>query len=126
MITVQIDAQHGIATVKPSGALTETDFALVAGVVDPLIEHRGGLRGLIIEAEGFAGWADFAGLVAHLRFVRDHHRHIERIAVITDDAIASHLPSLASHFVAAEIRHFAGDAGDQARQWILEPTGPMP
>lgn len=119
MITVQVDGENALAVIKPSGALTETDFDLVGGVVDPLIEHRGSLRGLIIEATRFPGWADFAGLIAHLRFVREHHRQIEKIAVVTDDPIAAHIPGLAAHFVAAEIRRFESGESDAARQWVL-------
>lgn len=121
MIDVALDAESAIVTVKPSEALTEEDFELVAGVVDPFVEHRGNLTGLIIQADsGFPGWADFAGLTAHLRFVRDHHRKIKRVAVVTDDPVASHLPALAKHFVAAEIRHFASAELAAAREWLLE------
>jgi hypothetical protein len=38
--------------------------------------------------------------------------------VATDGAVVSHLPALARHFVAAEVRHFAFDDKDQALAWI--------
>jgi len=120
MIDVQLEAESAIVTVRPSEALTEEDFQLVASVVDPFVEHRGNLTGLIIHAEaGFPGWADFAGLIAHLGFVRNHHRKIKRVALVTDDSVAAHLPGLASHFVAAEIKAFSGDSLEEARQWLL-------
>jgi len=46
------------------------------------------------------------------RFVRDHHRKIRRIAVVSDSAFLPVAPKVASHFVSAEIRTF--DAADRA------------
>jgi hypothetical protein len=59
----------------------------------------------MIEAETFPGWEDFAALVAHLRFVRDHHRKIERIAVVSDSTVLTAAPKIASHFVQVDLRH---------------------
>jgi hypothetical protein len=80
--------------------------------VDPFIERTGGLQGLLPEAPAFPRWEGFGGLSPHLRFVRDHHRLIRRVAVVSDSPVLSHLPQLASHFAAAEVRHFP--QGDRA------------
>ena len=54
----------------------------------------------------------------HFRFVRDHHRRIKKVAIVTDADLGNLAEALASHFVSAEIRHFPAGQGEAARQWI--------
>ena len=64
--------------IRPKASLEATDFQKMAQEVDPFIEANGKLHGVMIDAESFPGWKDFAALVAFiLKFVRDHHRRIE-------------------------------------------------
>src|SRR5258708_5637945 len=81
MIDFELDAAHSVLLVRPESALAKEDFVALAKVVDPQIEANGDLNGLIISAPGFPGWDSFAALVTHFRFVRDHHKHIKKVAV---------------------------------------------
>ena len=54
----------------------------------------------------------FSAMLWHLRFVRDHHRQIRRIAVVSDNKILGVASRTASHFVSAQVRSF--DAGNRA------------
>ena len=119
MIDYELDKENSIVVVRPKSALREDDFTKLASVVDPQIEATGDLAGLIIEAPGFPGWDSFGALIHHLRFVRDHHKHVKKIAVVTDSALGDFAERLASHFVSAEIKHFPEGQADKARQWIL-------
>ncbi len=118
MIQHELNEDDGILIVAPQGPLEAEDFQALTAEVDPFIESTGGLRGLLIEAEAFPGWDGFSGLTAHLRFVRDHHRLIRRVAVVSDSPILSHLPQLAKHFVAAEVRHFPRTEWSGALDWL--------
>lgn len=118
MIDYHLDPATAVLTIRPESALEKDDFAELANVVDPQIEEHGDLSGLIIEAPRFPGWDSFGALVTHLRFVRDHHRHVKRIAVVTDSHLGDVAEHLASHFVAADIRHFPGGDIDEARRWV--------
>ena len=122
MIEHDLDTAHSILLVRPKSALGESDFVALAEAVDPQIESTGDLAGLIIEAPAFPGWDSFGALVTHFRFVRDHHKHIKKVAVVTDSHLGDIAEHLASHFVAAQIRHFPGDQLEQARQWIIDGT----
>ncbi|WP_205873109.1 SpoIIAA family protein [Mycobacterium camsae] len=53
------------------------------------------------------------------RLVRDDHRHIKKVAVVTDSHRGDTAEHLASHFVSAEIRHFPAGEQDLARQWVV-------
>jgi hypothetical protein len=72
----------------------------------------------VICTKSFPGWNSFGALVAHLRFVADHHRLIKRIAAVTDSVFLKILPNIANHFVQAKIRRFNFDEKDQALAWI--------
>ena len=113
--------EDAILVVEPSGALEAADFEALAAVADPYIEEHGGLRGLLIETESFPGWRDFAGLVEHIRFVRNHHKHIKKVAAVTNSAFGSIAPEVSSHFVSAEVRRFDFGRRDAALAWLREP-----
>jgi hypothetical protein len=57
-------------------------------------------------------------MVSHLRFVRDHQKHI-KVAVVTDSHLADVAERLGSHFVSAEIRHLPAGQIEPARQRII-------
>jgi hypothetical protein len=119
MIEFDLDTAHAILVVRPQSALDTADFAELANAVDPLIEANGDLAGLIINAPKFPGWDSFGTMVSHFRFVRDHHKHIKKVALVTDSHLGDVAEHLASHFVSATIRHFSGEQLDQAWQWII-------
>lgn len=118
MIDFELDTQHSILTVRPESALDKSDFAQLAKVVDPHIEATGDLAGLILDAPKFPGWDSFGAMVTHFRFVREHQKHVKKIAVVTDSHLGDVAEHLTSHFVSAEVRHFPAGQIEQARQWI--------
>jgi hypothetical protein len=110
--------EQGILVLKPDGALRAEDFTALAAAVDPYIEQHGELKGLMIEAKSFPGWEDFAALLSHLRFVRDHHRRIRRVAVVSDSKLLAVVPKIASHFVGAKIHSFDFSSRAAALAWV--------
>src|SRR5687767_11574998 len=110
MIEFHLDEAESILFVRPKSSLAEDDFRRLASAADPHIEATGGLAGLIIEIAAFPGWESLRAMTAHFRFVRDHHRRIRNVAVVTDSRVGNVAEHLASHFVSAEIKRF--DAGE--------------
>jgi hypothetical protein len=119
MIEHSLDTAHSILHVRPQSALEADDFVQLARTVDPHIEATGGLAGLIVETPAFPGWASLGAMVAHFRFVRDHHRHVRKVALVTDAALGNVAERFASHFVAATIRHFPAGDLEAARRWVM-------
>jgi hypothetical protein len=119
MVEHELDTAHSILYVRPRSALAADDFAALARAVDPHIEATGGLAGIVIETPSFPGWEGLGAMAAHFRFVRDHHRHVRKVAVVTDSALGSVAEHLASHFVSAEIKHFPAGEAEAAKQWIM-------
>jgi SpoIIAA-like len=122
MLEHTLDTANGILHIQPKSSLEQTDFEQLARTVDPYIAETGDLAGLIVEAPGFPGWSSFGAMAAHLRFVKDHHKHIRKIALVTDSAIGNVAEHLVAHFVSAEIKQFPASELNVARQWIL--SGP--
>jgi hypothetical protein len=122
MLHSELLTDQAVLVLTPDGPLSADDFTRLAAIVDPYIEQHGRLRGLMIHTPGLPGWEDFAAFVGHLRFVRDHHRRIERVAAVTDSGVLAALPRIASHFVAAEVRHFDYADRDAALHWLATAT----
>ena len=109
--------EAGVLVVEPKRPLRAEDFDALAMMVDPWIEAHGELRGLVVHAREFPGWETLGAFFRHLRFIRDHHRKVRRIALAAGGKLADVAPGLAEHFVAAEIKHFDYDDLDGAIAW---------
>lgn len=106
----------GVLVLEPTGPLSAEDFEALALTVDPWVESEGRLRGVVIHARRFPGWENLGALWSHLRFVREHHRKLERVAVAANGAMAELGPTLAK-LIGAEARHFDYDQFDEALAW---------
>jgi hypothetical protein len=119
MIEHRLDTAQSILYLRPKSALEKADFVQLAKTVDPHIEATGALAGLIIEIAAFPGWDSLGAMAAHFRFVRDHHKRVKKVAVVTDAALGTVAEKLASHFVSATVKHFGAGQIEAARQWII-------
>jgi anti-anti-sigma regulatory factor len=117
MIEFQL-TDTGILVLKPNGPLRDEDFTALRQKLDPWLEEGGELKGLLIDAPDFPGWEDVDGLLSHLRFVREHHRVIPRVAFVSNSRVFKALPKVARHFVEAEIRFFEIGEAVEAVDWI--------
>ena len=120
MIEFKLDPKTAILTIHPRSALEKNDFVELGQAVDPEIEKHGDLAGLVLDASHFPGWDSFGALVTHLKFIRDHHRHVKKIAVVTDSPMGDAAEHITSHFVSAEIKHFPAGQTEQAEAWIAQ------
>ncbi|HRP98003.1 MAG TPA: STAS/SEC14 domain-containing protein [Rhodocyclaceae bacterium] len=118
MIKHELIPEEGILVVKLVNALQADDFERLRREVDAHLRMRGNLKGVMICAREFPGWQSSGAMLAHLKFVHDHHRHVARVAIVSDGAELSILPRFAEHFVAAEIRHFDSENMSTALTWL--------
>jgi len=120
MLQVTLQPNYGIAILAPDGALTEEDFLAAKAIIDPYIAETGGLKGLMIYTQDFPGWESFNALLTHLSFVKEHHKYIRRVALVTDSVMGNLVTPLLTHFVSAEIQIFPYDDAESAKAWLLE------
>ena len=119
MLSVKIDKQNRIAVFEPQGALSQEDFESASTIIDPYIAKHGKLEGLIVHTKSFPGWDSFGTLIFHLRFAKDHHKKITRLAIATDSQIGNFAKMIGSHFVSAEIMNFSYEELEQAKKWVI-------
>ncbi len=124
MLHFELQRESRILTLTPEGPLQGADFQKLAAAVDPFIEAGGDLQGVLVDAPAFPGWQTFGDLISHVKFVKNHERHIRKIAVVSDSGFLSVMPSIVSHFIHAEVRHFAGGEKTQALAWLEDNGAP--
>ncbi len=118
MLEYTILKPEGILVLKPNDSLSKEDFTGLSASVDTYLADHASIRGVLIHAVAFPGWENFAGFAAHIRFVRNHHQKIERVALVTDSPVARMGEALAKHFTAAEIKHFRFADYEKALIWL--------
>jgi hypothetical protein len=118
MLKHELRKEEGILILRPEGPLSADDFKHIAADVDGHIEAHGALNGLMIHARRFPGWEDLWAVMRHLKFVREHHRLIRRVAVVSDAAMLQVAPKIATPFVSAEIKQFPFEAEEEALAWL--------
>jgi SpoIIAA-like len=110
--------ESGIIVVEVKHDLSAQDFDALAFTADAWIESHGSLQGIVIHAREFPGWENLGSLFRHVRFVRDHHRNVKRIALAADTKLATLVPKIAEHFIQAEVKNFGYDQLDSAIAWV--------
>jgi hypothetical protein len=120
MIKHEFRKNDGILIIEPDSSLQASDFDMLSSIVDPYIKDNGKLNGLIIHTDSFPGWQDFGAMLAHVKFVKDHHAHISKVAAVADEGIIAILPAIADHFVKADVRHFGADDLESAIEWTKQ------
>ena len=121
MIKFELLKDTGLLIVEPKNALTADDFQAICRTVDPFISENGRLSGLLIDAPSFPGWESFGALVEHMKFVRDHHRKINRVAVVTDSTVLTVAPKIAELFAHPEFKVFKSGEKASALAWLEAP-----
>src|SRR4249920_3232302 len=118
MLNHELRHNDEILVLNPDGPLEAADFTTLASHVDAYLTQHGKLRGVFIRAKSFPGWKDFGALLAHLKFVKEHHRRIEKVAIVADGTFANIMPNLAKHFIHAQLQHFNLEREDAAWDWL--------
>jgi hypothetical protein len=118
MLSHELLHAEGILILRPGAPLEAADFTDLAKEIDPYIEQNGKLHGVMVDAAAFPGWKDFAALLAHLKFVKNHHQKIQKIAVVSDNSFLSFAPKVGSHFVQAEVKHYPEAQKVEALAWL--------
>lgn len=117
-VTYRMLPERGVLLVEPHGKLRADDFDALDAAADTWIESADtSLRGVVIHARQFPGWENLGSLLRHVRFVRDHHRKIRRVALAVDGTVAQIVPALVDHFVEAEVKQFGADDLEPAIVW---------
>jgi len=116
MITMEPTGDNTLK-LRVSGKLDEGDFQKIGAEVDQLIRMRGQVK-LLIDATDFTGWASMHAASKHFAFVRDHHKKIEKIALIAGHEWQHWIAGMAGVFVHPELKVFDKDELAAAESWL--------
>lgn len=115
-------AESGVIVVEVHRPLRVQDFDALAETADTWLQTHDALPGIVLHAREFPGWENLAGLLHHIRFVREHHRKVGKVALAADSKLASLAPHVVEHFISAEVKHFEYDQLDQAITWAANSS----
>jgi len=119
MFNLKFCRMNRILEAEPTGAISAEDFREIAAFIDPEIDWGGPINGVLIHTRTFPGWEGFGALIEHVRFVKNHHDSVRKVAMATDDRIGRFLvEKIVSHFVSADVRLFRHDELEVARKWV--------
>ncbi|MGJ0486279.1 MAG: STAS/SEC14 domain-containing protein [Methylomicrobium sp.] len=118
MLKVHVDPSTQTVLLEPEGPLSPQEFEYLAQRVDPLIKESGDLNGVLVHARQFPGWDSWAAFMAHLRFIKQHHRQVKKVALSTNSPWGRWAAQLASHWLAPQIKIFPYEELAQAQRWI--------
>lgn len=126
MLRITEDAARNLLLLEPSGALSRKDLDTLTARFDGYVNARDRIPNLVVRAVSFPTWTDFAALLRHLRFIREHHRMVRKVALVSDARALDIAPRIASRFVSADIRHFPAAELDDALAWAAEAAEEEP
>ena len=116
-VTHRLLTDRGVLVIEPTRSLRAEDFDALAATVDPWLEVEEKLKGIVVHTRGFPGWDNVGSFLRHVRFIRDHHRKVGRVALAADGRLADIAPAIADTFVEAEVKRFNYDELDKAIAW---------
>jgi len=116
MLRHELRQDNAILVLKPEVPPAVADFTTSASDVDAYREPQGTLRGVLIHEKALRAWNDLGALLARLQFIKQRHRHIQKVAVVADGGFATIVAFIASHFIHAQVKHF-DRARDENAAW---------
>jgi hypothetical protein len=117
-VSHRLSLEDGVVVIDVKQMLHAYDFDALVLAVDTWLESGGKLRGLVLHAHDYTGWENLSSFFRHLRFVKDQHTQLERVALAGDRGVTGLAPQLGEHFVSARIRTFDYDAVEAAVAWV--------
>ena len=123
-VTHRLLPESGVIVVEVSEPLRAQDFDALAVTADGWLDTHDVVPGIVIHAREYPGWENVGSLLRHIRFVRDHHRRVGRLALAADGKVAELAPLLAEHFVQATVKSFGYDELDRAIEWAAAKSSP--
>jgi len=118
MIDAKLLRDDGILVISPQDELEAVDFERLHLLDAPYVEKHGALKGMLIDAESFSGWEDFAGMLSQIRLLRNYEDDFARVAAVSDNGFLAILPKVADLFASADVRHFSYPGRDRALAWL--------
>ncbi|MCV6603794.1 MAG: STAS/SEC14 domain-containing protein [Porticoccaceae bacterium] len=117
MISCSLFEDIGVCLLELAEHISEGDMQEARDQINEYLGSHPDLSGLVVHAEFFPWWSEFAALVGQLSFAGNHHQTLVRVAICSDVDVEDLLPAIGKHFFAAEVKSFKGDQVSEALHW---------
>ncbi len=117
MISSAFTKSKKALVINLSGELAADDFSGLARTLDDHINAEDDIPNLVLHISDMPQWDGFKALKTHFKMVKEHHRLISKVAVVSDTLAFKVIPYVMDHFVAAKVRHFSDDRMADALAW---------
>jgi len=117
MVKIEFNERRNVVILTPDAILTVDDIQEISKTIDAHINQSDTIPNLVLCATHPPHWDSFKAVKEHFKLVRNHHRLIKKVAVVSDNFAMKALPYLMDHFVQAKVRHFSGSRMQAAIDW---------
>jgi len=117
MMQIEINERDDIVIARPTGALSADDIDEFASKLDDYINEHDRVPNLVLHANSLSHWENFEALKDHLKLVREHHKLVKKVAVVSDSKLIWLLRPVADQFTRPKVRRFSERAFDDAVNW---------
>lgn len=117
MLNIDIDQDANVFVMSLGHELGFSDVEKLKNKLDQYINETDRVPNLVFKVLKRPHWENFKTLKEHLRLVRDHHKLVKKVAVVSDGLMLNFLPGIIDHFVGAKVRHFSNDDLREAMDW---------
>ena len=114
MIETMDRSTQTVLGVKVSGTVTKDDYEVLTPAVEAAIDANGSVS-LLLDLTGFH-WEKVSAWASDLRFAKQYHDKISKMAIVGDKKWERHLASLCSPYYAKEAKFFESDS--DAWDWL--------
>ena len=114
MIDIDIRRAENVFVLRPQGAISADDFKSVASTIDGYINEHDAVPRLVFRLDELPHWKDLEAMIAHFHLVKDHHKVIPKVAIVSDSSALALLRPVVDLFTGAKIRRFPAAALDDA------------
>lgn len=119
MLNVTLQPNYGVVIFELDGQLSVQDFIHAAHKIDPYIDHAGGFKGGLVCVQGWPIWESLAAFNQHLAFIRNHHHHMAKVAIVSDSTSFKLFAPIYGASLQCQIKCFSLAAIESGKKWIL-------
>jgi len=100
------------------GKISHEEFEALEPMIDAQIEKDGGEICLLLDLTDFEGYEDLHALWEHFVIVKNHHKHVKRVAIIGEEDWERRFAKLAAQFTLADVGYYAPAKMAEAIEWL--------
>lgn len=118
MIELLPQNDGNLVAIRFIGKVLHEDFENLTPVLDAQIASDGGSIRLLLDLSAFEGWEDLHAIWNHFILVKNHHKQVERIAIVGDENWERRLAEYVVRFAVAEVGYYTPDRIEAACEWL--------